>query len=137
MMMHIVTCSNYFDLNKMIALRMGVSKKNIDFVTNFHKNFQVICPSCLHKIFQCWINQENLFHVVDGVDHENKKNAFKPINSILYGCMRVIIDREERYALHSAEVYMCLEQNIVFICQLSPKTCRYIQNLLSLTHHAP
>ena len=36
------------------------------------------------------------------------------------------------YALRSAEVYMCLEQNVVFICQLPPKTCRYVQNLLPL-----
>ena len=42
----------------------------------------------------------------------------------------VIIDREESYDLCSDEVYMCLEQNVAFILQLPPKTCRYIQNLL-------
>ena len=43
-------------------------------------------------------------------------NAFKPIlNSILYKCTGASIEREERYALRSAEVHMCLEQNIVSI----------------------
>ena len=41
----------------------------------------------------------------------------------------VIIDKEERYALRSAKVYMCLEQNVVFVRQLLPKTCKYIENL--------
>ena len=43
---------------------------------------------------------------------------------------KAIIDREERYVLCSAEVYMCLEQNVVFVRQWLPKTCRYIQNFL-------
>ena len=34
--------------------------------------------------------------------------------------------------MHYAEVYMYLEQNIVLICQLPPKTCRYIVNLVLL-----
>ena len=42
--------------------------------------------------------------------------------------MGVIIDRKERYALRSAEVYMCLEQKVVFIRQLPSTTCRYIKN---------
>ena len=42
------------------------------------------------------------------------------------------IDREEKYALRSAEIYMCIEQNFVFMRQLPPTTCRYIQNLLLL-----
>ena len=32
----------------------------------------------------------------------------------------------------SAEVLMCLEQNVAFIRQLLPKSCRYTQNLLLL-----
>ena len=63
---------------------------------------------------------------------KTKHNVFKPINSILYGCTGVIIDRKERYVLRSAEVCMCLEQNVVFICQLPLKTCKYIQNPLLL-----
>ena len=38
----------------------------------------------------------------------------------------------ERKDMHYAEIYMCLEQNVVFICQLPPKTCSYIQNVLLL-----
>ena len=37
-----------------------------------------------------------------------------------------------RKGMHCAKVYMCLEHNVVFICQLPPKTCRYIQNVLLL-----
>ena len=59
-------------------------------------------------------------------------DILKPINSILYRCTGAIIDKKERYAFRSAEVYMCLEQNAVFICQLPLKTCRYIKNLLRL-----
>ena len=59
-------------------------------------------------------------------------DAFKPINPILYRCVVVIIDKEERYALYLAEVFMCLEQNNIVMCQLPPKTCRYNQNLLPL-----
>ena len=40
--------------------------------------------------------------------------------------------REERYALRSTELYMCLKQNVVFICQLPPKTCKYVENFLLL-----
>ena len=53
------------------------------------------------------------------VDSEN--NAFKTMNSIFLQMHRVIIDREGRYALCSAEVYMYLEKNVVFIRQLPPK----------------
>ena len=41
-------------------------------------------------------------------------------------------DREEKYVLRSAEVCMCFEQDIVFIHQLPPTTCRHIKNLLLL-----
>ena len=58
------------------------------------------------------------------IDYENKTNALNP--SILHRSTRVIIDKEERYALRSTEVYMCLEQDVVFISELPPKTCRYI-----------
>ena len=71
-----------------------------------------------------------LFSCVE-VNYENT-NAFKPMKSILYRCPGIITDREEKYALHSAEVYKCLEQNVVFIRQLPPKACRYIQNILLL-----
>ena len=96
--MHIVTCSNYFDSNRTAALRTGVCEKKIDFLVNFHTDFRVICPFRLYKIFQCWIIQEKLFLALD-LDHENNKiNACKSINLLLYRCMGVIIDREERYA---------------------------------------
>ena len=61
--MHIVTCSDYFDSNKTVALRTGSQRKKIDFFSNFHRNFRVICPFRLYKIFQYWINQENLSQV--------------------------------------------------------------------------
>ena len=64
--MHIVTCSNYFDLNKTVALRTGGQQKKIDFfVANFHTNFRVICPFLLYKIFHCWINQEDLSPLIE------------------------------------------------------------------------
>ena len=62
--MHIVSSSNYSDLNKIVTLRTGGRRKNIDFGGNCHTNFRVICPFCLYKIFQCWINQENLSPVL-------------------------------------------------------------------------
>ena len=56
------------------------------------------------------------------VDYENKTHPFKPINSILYRCMKNTVDRKERYSFHSVKVCMCLEQNVVFLCQLPLKT---------------
>ena len=58
--MHTVASSNYIDLNKTVALRTGVSGKKRLIFSKFHTNFRVICPFRLYKIFQCWINQENL-----------------------------------------------------------------------------
>ena len=49
--MHIVTCSNYFDLNKTVALRTVRHQKRL-FLANFLTNFRVICPFRLYKIFQ-------------------------------------------------------------------------------------
>ena len=52
-LMHIVTCSNYFDLNKIVVLRTGGggggNEKRLIFA-NFRKHFRVICPFRLHKI---------------------------------------------------------------------------------------
>ena len=53
---------------------------------------------------------QNLPPVLDLI-MKTKRNAFKPINSILYRCTEV--DREERYALRSVEVYMCLELSYI------------------------
>ena len=47
----------------------------------------------------------------------------KPINSILYRCTGVIIDREETYALRSVEVYMCLTER----CFYMPNTSENMQ----------
>ena len=84
--MYIVACSNYFDLNKRVALITGSGKKDY-FFANFHTKFRVICPFHLHKIFQCWINQENLSPVLELI----MKKAFKPINSILYRCTGLLL----------------------------------------------
>ena len=48
------------------------------------------------------------------VDYENKTQMLliNPINSIFYRCTGVIIDREESYALRSAEVYICIEHTL-------------------------
>ena len=61
MLMHIITCLNYFDLNKTVALRTGGGgggeRKKIVFFCKFqHTNG----PFRLYKIIQCGINQENL-----------------------------------------------------------------------------
>ena len=65
MLVHIVTCSNYFDLNKIVSLRTGVSDKKINFFAKFHTDFEVTCPFRSYKIFQCWIIQENMFPVLE------------------------------------------------------------------------
>ena len=59
MLMHKVTSTNYFDLNKTVALRTGGQQKKIDILQIFTQVFWVICPFRLYKIFQFWINQEN------------------------------------------------------------------------------
>ena len=63
-------------------------------------------------------------------DYENKAqmllNPTIPFFIDTWGLLLI----EGRYALRSAKVYMCLEQNVVFIYQLRPETCRYIQKLL-------
>ena len=62
-----------------------------------------------------------------------KQKCFEPINSIRYRFTGVIIGRDERYSLRSAEVYRCLELNgTLFSCQLLPKACRYIHDLFLL-----
>ena len=103
MLMHIVTCSNCLDSNRTVALRTGVDQKKIFFV-NFQTNSRVICPLCLYKIFHCWINPENFSHVFELI-MKTKHKWFLTHRFNLYRSMGVIIDREERYALNSAEVY--------------------------------
>ena len=73
------------------------------------------------------------------VDYENKTGML--LNPSIQFFIDAQGNREDRYALHSVEVYMCLELNVVFIRQLPPPpppkkkkklktTCKYIQNLL-------
>ena len=45
--MHMVTCSNYFDLNETVALRTGPSEKKIDFFGKFSQKFWSNFPSSL------------------------------------------------------------------------------------------
>ena len=116
-------------VNQRVALRTRGQRKKIHVFANFHANFQVICPFRLHKICQCCINQENLSHMLELI-LKTKRKCFYTINSILYRYTGVNIDKEGRCALRSAEVYMCLEQNVVFIRQIPPKTYIYIQNSL-------
>ena len=80
--MDIVTCSNYFDLNQTVALRRELGK-TIDLFGNIQRNFRVSCPFRLYKIYQCWINQENLSHVLDRVDYESKTQTL--LNLLLPG----------------------------------------------------
>ena len=87
MLMHIVTCSNCFDLNKTVSLRMGVSEKRLVLFANFHTDSRVICPFRLCKIFQCWINQENFSHALDRVDYENK-TQMQSIQFFIDACPR-------------------------------------------------
>ena len=67
-----------------------------------------------------------MFLVLD-LDYENKKiNAFKPINSILYRYMGVIIDIEERYALQWS-----LHVSWIALCVHMPITTEDMQTIFS------
>ena len=128
MLMHVVTCFNYIDLNKTIALRTGEggSAKKDWFFCKFSQKFSSNLSISLVQNISVLYESRELVSCVR-VDYENKTQILlNPL--ILYRCTGVSIEMEERYA----EVYMCLEQNVVFIRQLPPKTCRYFQNLLLL-----
>ena len=49
---------------------------------------------------------------------KTKSNAFKSISFIFYRCMGLSLI--ERKGMHNAEVYMYLEENVIFIYQLPP-----------------
>ena len=129
--MHIVTCSNYFDLNKTVALRTGggSTKKILIFCKFSNKFFNNFSISLVQSISVLDKSRKFVFCV--RIDYENKTQMLSnPSIQFFIDPRGVTISREERYPLRSAEVYMWLEQTVVFIRQLPPETCRYIQNLL-------
>ena len=66
MLLHIVTCSNYFDLNKTVALRNGGQQKTLIFWVKFsHKFSSNLSISLVQNILSLLDNQENLSHVLD------------------------------------------------------------------------
>ena len=76
MLMHIVTCSNYFDLNKTVALR---TKK--DFSNKFSSNLSILLAENISVP-----DKSRKFAPCVRVDYENKT---KPFSSILYRCTGV------------------------------------------------
>ena len=129
--MHIVTCSNYYDSNRTVALRTGVYRKDWFCFANFHIISRVNCPFRLYKIFHSWINDINLPLVLELIMKTQKQMPFESINSIFCRCIGVFIHREERYTL-------CWILNVswtvlCFHMPFTPKTCKpHIQNLLLL-----
>ena len=122
MLIHIVTCSKHFDLNKTVTLRTGGQQKRLIFLQIFTQIFLSDLSIPLLQNISV-LNKSRKLVFCDRVDCENKtQNAFKPINSTLYRCKGVIIDRDERYSLHSAEVYMCLkdvrDRSAIMVCDV-------------------
>ena len=69
MLMHIVTCSNYFDLNKTVALRTGVNKK--DFFCKVSHKFSSNLSVSLVQNISVLEKSRKLVSCVR-VDYENK-----------------------------------------------------------------
>ena len=63
----------------------------------------MICPFCLHKIPQCWINQENFVSCVE-VDYEKKEMLLNSLMQFFIDAWWLLLI--ERESLHYAEVCM-------------------------------
>ena len=108
--MHIVTCSNCLDLKRIVALRTGVNEKRFFFCKFSHKfscKLSILLVqniSVLDKLVSCI-----------RVDYENKTQMLLIqffIDSIQFNCTGGFVDRDERYALRSAEVLKFMYQSI-------------------------
>ena len=111
--MHIVTFSIYFDSNRTAALKRGLCEKRLIF-----KNF-----SCNLSI--------SLTQNISVLDKSRKLGSCVrvDIQSFIDARGLLLIGRK---GMHCAEVYMCLEQNVVFMCQLPRKHADIFKTLFYL-----
>ena len=114
--MHIVTCSNCLDSKRIVALITGVNKNKIFFCKFSHK-FSCKLSILLVQNISLLDKPRKLVSCVRA-DHENETQMLlNPSIQIFIDAQGVIVYRDERYALRSAEVSVSFSSS----CLHSPR----------------